>query len=279
MKTKRRIILIVVLLVIVGLIIITSTVFSLKNIEVVFYDINDVPITDNSKLNYFKEEDFDNIIDSAELKKGTSVFLINKQKHIDKLEANNPYIKIINIEIKFPNRVVIKAVEREEIYAIPATNGYAICDGELKILRYSETIDNNILLEGVDVSNATAGSFVNNGINQVVSTLEECLYSASVDNLVAKEKFAKISLIKADSSKYNLVFETIYNGKDGVKITIENISNVLEAKILKIINAFNYVNDNLENGMFSCDGELYISDNLQCWYINGDDVEEVQAND
>ena len=68
MKTKRRIILIVVLLVIVTLIIVTSTVFSLKNIEIVFYDINDVPITDNTKLNHFTQDDFESIIDSGILK-------------------------------------------------------------------------------------------------------------------------------------------------------------------------------------------------------------------
>lgn len=278
MKTRRRIILIVVLLVIVTLVIVTSTVFSLKNIEIVFYDINDVPITDNTKLNHFTQDDFDSIINSGEFKKGSTVFLINKQKHIDKLEANNPYIKIINLEIKFPNKIVIKAVEREEMYAVPSSNGYAICDDEMKVLRFSETVDDNVLLEGVDVSSASEGSFVNNGINGIVATLGDCLYSAGIDRLIAREKFSKISLVKADSQKYNLMFNTIYNDSKGVTITIENISNVLEAKVLKVINAFNYVNDNLETGKYSCDGELVISDNLQCWYVNESEKEEIKTD-
>ena len=136
---KRLIVLISLFAFIVLIIVLSSTVFSLSTVQVNFL----------STTNYLENES--DIISSANFAYGESIFFIDREAYTNELEQNNPYIKVVSIEIVFPNRLIIHAVERNEMYAFKLSdNTYAITDDELKVLSikpvFVNTTENAILV-------------------------------------------------------------------------------------------------------------------------------------
>lgn len=109
---------------------------------------------------------------------GKTTLIHGKKQYIKKLENFDPYIKVINIETKFPCSFVVHLAERQEVYAIEFEYGHYICDEELRILRISYTYqnkqDNAMLLsfEGIDVKdNLVEGEYIDLTIPNIYSTL------------------------------------------------------------------------------------------------------------
>lgn len=92
------------------------------------------------------------VLSSSKLSKGKSVFLLDRQDYINNLEKNQPYIKVLAIEVVWPNTIKFHFTEREELFAIALNDGgYAYVDSEFKVLRieqgeYNSTQQNPILL-------------------------------------------------------------------------------------------------------------------------------------
>ena len=107
MKNARLLIILGLFVFITATIVLTSTVFTLNTVEIGWLSTTKV-------LNNTTDAD---IIESANFQKGESVFALNKEQYKKNLEKNNPYIKVINLEIKFPNKLKVSVVEREELYA------------------------------------------------------------------------------------------------------------------------------------------------------------------
>ena len=102
MKNARLLVILGVFVFLTAIIVLGSTVFTLSTVEIGWLSTTKVlSATSDSKL-----------IESAEFDKGESVFLLDKEKYRNKLEQNNPYIKVINLEIKFPNKLKVTVVER-----------------------------------------------------------------------------------------------------------------------------------------------------------------------
>jgi len=166
MKTKRLAILISVLAVIVVIVVLSSTVFTLKQVEVQFYTKNDTLITNIDSLNYFNDSTVLNIENNKQdFSMGQSIFLTKKSNITAKLEKDYPYLKVIALTTMFPDKIIVKAAEREEFYAVPvytgsSITGYAICDGDLKVLRMGTSADaaNLITLDGGDEDSFKLGS-------------------------------------------------------------------------------------------------------------------------
>ncbi len=60
----------------------------------------------------------DVVKDSAEFDYKDSVLFINTQKHIDKIEKSNPYVKVQQVIRKFPNKIYVYISERVPKYRI-----------------------------------------------------------------------------------------------------------------------------------------------------------------
>lgn len=156
---KKRIVVISSLVVLVGLIFLLAfTVFSLKTVEIDFRTSKQYISATNKEI--VKSGDFD---------MGKSVLVHDKKQYIENLESFDPYIKVINIETKFPSTFVVHIAERQEVYAVPFQYGHYICDEELRVLRisysYTSSTDNAILLiqEGVNVEdNLKEGDYIQN---------------------------------------------------------------------------------------------------------------------
>ncbi|MBR1984282.1 MAG: hypothetical protein IKA31_00930, partial [Clostridia bacterium] len=72
--------------VIITLVVLMFTLFGLDKVELKFQ--NDTTIFADQSVQQ-------NIVKEAEFKKNSCVFFLNKDKYIERIEKNNPYIKVI----------------------------------------------------------------------------------------------------------------------------------------------------------------------------------------
>lgn len=129
---------------VIGLLVLLSfTLFSLKEVKV------------NYKTSFSVEVDEQQLIDSGDFAYKGSVFFHGKKKYIENIEKAYPKIKVINIETVFPSTFVIHIAERQEVYALYHNENYIICDNDFKVLRiasdFTSSQNSPILLEGVEI--------------------------------------------------------------------------------------------------------------------------------
>jgi len=123
------------------------------------------------------------MIESAEINYSIPVFAVNKKQIIKNLESKNHYLKVINIETRFPNKLVLHCIEREEMYCIKSDEMYFICDSEFKILSKTKTVSTQqghaINLTGTKIvdSSLQAGEFLSflNGEQELLGLINQFL--------------------------------------------------------------------------------------------------------
>ena len=281
MKTKRLIIILSIIAVFVVVVVLSSTVFTLKKVEINFYDKNDVLIEDNDTLQHFSQESIKSIIDSGKFKFGRNMFLLKKKGYYSQLESANPYLKVIDITAKFPDTLIVKVVEREEFYYTNLSNGKsAILDGELKVLSIVNSADidpYNYVYVDMDLTEAVAGKFYNSTKKQqVLASLKDNLYISTLDTTKAIQLLESVE-IKLDFMSENSVEKCLWinmisrqtnkqgSTVAGVKFSIENASVNLEDKVYKAIVAYNTFLDseNAEHLTKTQTGVIRVYDNLE----------------
>ncbi|MBR7091204.1 MAG: FtsQ-type POTRA domain-containing protein, partial [Clostridia bacterium] len=104
-----------------------------------------------SKCSHLTEQ---HVITASGMSNNQSVFTMNRQRYIDKIEKSEEYLKVLSLEVVWPNSLKIHLMEREDVYCIPMIdNTYLITDSEFKVLRKifagSNTMpDNCIVIQG-----------------------------------------------------------------------------------------------------------------------------------
>ena len=112
-----------------------------------------VKVVGNEILSVSAEE----IISKAELKNGTSIFFLDKDKAIDKIETSIPDIKVIQIKTTSVTEVEIVVRARIETYYTKIDNIYYVMDEELKVLKItSEPSETENLIRIYNSINAQA---------------------------------------------------------------------------------------------------------------------------
>ena len=130
MKSKKLIIFFCILVFLTVLAVLSSTLFTLQNISVNW-------MTTKHKLSTVKDDEL-----TKNITLGKSIFLIDKDTITSNLEKKYPYIRIVGIETKFPNKLVIHVVEREVLFAVKKSdNDYALLDEYGKVLDENKTFD------------------------------------------------------------------------------------------------------------------------------------------
>lgn len=128
MKSKKLIVILCVLAFLTVLIVINSTLFTLQTVSVNW-------LTTKYVLDIDSVKDYD-LTDKIEL--GGSIFLVQKDEITSELEKSFPYLRVVSIETKFPNKIVLHTAERESLYAIGlGENEFAILDELGKVLQIS----------------------------------------------------------------------------------------------------------------------------------------------
>lgn len=210
MKTKRLVILLSIFALIITIVVLSSTLFSLSKVEVAFVE---VPTN-------FSIKDSQQIIDSGEFNYKQSIFLVKKSKHISKIEEDFPTLKVVNIESKFPNKLVIQVIERQEYLALYnlGIEKYYVVDEDMKILRI---VDNPLAVSNIakcmisqSLSNYNVGEFIafdneTTILNQLASAFWACNYSEKEMNELVKSVFVDVSNNELVISTYCKFYFTI----------------------------------------------------------------------
>jgi len=241
MKNKRLIVLFSILVFFVVLIVLSSTLFTLQNLSINWMtdkyqlkDIKDIEITENIDL-------------------GESIFLVNKDEIANKLEKGYPYLRVVGLETKFPNRIVVHTAEREELFAIKLSDGnYAILDEFGKVLNCDMSNSRFVELSNSSLGGAPIEVDLNMSIQDSDMVEGEFIKVQSVRNLLANlaYSFRQSSYIPATAKgvfKYIKV-ETSINVDNNEKEDIVNIQT-RRGIVIKLNDAKNYTTDKLLLGL------------------------------
>lgn len=142
---KRLVIIFSSLVLLVLIIVLSSTVFVVRDISVQ---------SDNGNSWYNSEE----IIDTSLITQGKNIFSISESKAITNIEQANSYIKVTSIERIFPNKIIIHITLRVPIVAIPINNSdnHIITDWELNVIDIVSPDDelyiNSTEIKGIEVT-------------------------------------------------------------------------------------------------------------------------------
>jgi len=130
-----------------------------------FFSLGEVKIDFRTSATIEENATEEDIIKASGIELGGTVFFRNKQKYIDNIEYEYPYLNVINIETEFPSTMVIHIAYRQEVYAVEGQDGFYICDEEFKVLKIKETFEstteNAILLSGdLQIKNEKVGDYL-----------------------------------------------------------------------------------------------------------------------
>ncbi|MCK9574916.1 MAG: FtsQ-type POTRA domain-containing protein [Clostridia bacterium] len=238
MKNKRLIVILGILFFIAFIVVLSSTVFTLQSVSLSFGQTLNVETTV-----FGTEQERVAVIESGNFNYGNCIFFIDKNENIDNLEKLNPYIKIVNIETKFPNKLVIHALEREELYSVRLNeNSYAITDSTLKVLDIATSV------RGVDILIPSLSTVLTAEEGEILNISEECINTLTnvyevLSNIGGTENNIGYSVVDivATFQKFQLnsVEDTlIISTYQGTIITINNPQNDLFTKLWQAVSAF-----------------------------------------
>ena len=262
MKKKWIIAISVIVSVILLIVILSFTLFSLKSIEIDYR---------TNKLNITATDE--EIIESADIDMGGSVFFRNKQYYIDNIERANPYVKVINIETVFPSSYIIHIAERQEVFSIEHNGQYYIVDEDYKVLsitdEYLSDQTNAILLNGLNIRGTSyaVGEFLkvsnslpiystlyenNRPLNEQQAMIENITFTSEYDENVGQEQSAielkffsgqTFRLINASFGLtykvslmldvYSQIFEFVDDPSDDTNNKVDENGNLLTEENLK----------------------------------------------
>mgnify|MGYP004638805899 FL=1 len=138
--TKKSIIISSILLSIVALMaILFGAVFRLRNVSVEVQPGANITVTN------------DKIVESANLKKGKSIFMLDKQSAINNIEQTYAEIKVV--QIKTTNLMSVKIIvrERKEMFYAEHNSSYYCLDEDLKVQRLTEVEPTNLIKITTDI--------------------------------------------------------------------------------------------------------------------------------
>lgn len=221
MRKKSLAIMLSLFALIILVVILSSTIFSLSKVELSFAEI---PTTYSSK-------DSENILKSGKFKHGQSIFLVSKKQHIKNIEENYPRLRVLNIETRFPNKLVVTAIERQDFLALynSGVEKYYIVDGQMKVLRVVEDVASigtvSKCLVTQNLSSYTFGDFIkyDNEI-RVLSTLQEAFWRCGYSEKQANQW---VKSVYVDTTKDELTI----NSYCKFRITIKSPSEKLAEKM------------------------------------------------
>ena len=235
------------------LVVLSSVIFSLKSVEVIFLSNTDT-LTGQEET----------ILESGRFNFCESVFLSNKKEYTCNFEKSNPYLRVVNLETIFPSKLIVHAVERTECYFFKLSNGkYAVIDEHAKLLRISQTKVVNAIeiknCEFVEQILEEGDFFKSNGF---LKKLFNCFLEWKETPTYEKVK-DKISSIEQD---YQKTGQLLINMKSGVSILIENSNAQLSEKVNLAFSIYDTKTKNGEPIDYTQSGTIFVLETEQNIY-------------
>ncbi len=217
------------------------------------------------------------IVEAGQFRMNACVLFESKTKSIENINnyssqnKNFAYLRVVNIETKFPNKYIIHVVEREELFAIKndVTNKFFVCDRDLRVLKIVDTFssenNNAILLDGVTISNKSAS------VGDFLSVKEEKIkdfYSAMLENNRSfSEQISSFKSIKLSNSTDSVTNKTYTDlsiktfSED--EFVLKNIDFALSEKIQKLFavqsSLFSLASDSSGNMLDKDGNKIYLA--------------------
>lgn len=208
------------------------------------FALNSVSLDYRSSSYFYNDETLQEILDAGEFSNGSCVFFIDKEFSRKKIELAHPYVKVINIETIFPNKLIVHCIEREELFAINfEDNKYYICDEDLKILRITQNENDDFNIQNSPIIIDGCGE-INKDLNisdflNLDSDMEEVIKKVSsafkLNNRTCVEQKSIIKNIKllmsASIKHYDYTVALKITDFFNFETTIIDASDFLELKI------------------------------------------------
>ena len=197
------------------------TLFRVKNVTLDFA----------SETKYYNQDAQNELLSQINVSK--SIFTVNKKELIQKIESQNEYIKVINIETVFPNGLVIHCTERQELYVLKSENNLFFVDEDFKILKITSNIGglgqsiddylnarnlgDPIYLENIIIKNpgATVGEFLDVQESEIIKNIYASFFVNNRDIGELKYMIKKITL------SHEMNYYTVHN-EAVLTITLNN---------------------------------------------------------
>jgi len=238
-RKKRLIILSVILSVALILVILASTLFTVKSVRVEFknkrYVLDAELVSDNQ------------IIDSAKVQMGSSILFSSVKKYEENIEKNIGYAQVVKIERVFPNSITLHIAERTPVVLVYGGDGmYYVLDRYLKVLRvsnYSSLYEINgekdcptLSMDGLKVDECQMGDFIE---NETLQSVLMNLFNALHGNRDSFTMFSNLSVTTNESFDVVITLKARSNYGNGY-IRIVGI-NDLHDKALKVMRVYNEI--------------------------------------
>ncbi|MBQ7351670.1 MAG: FtsQ-type POTRA domain-containing protein [Clostridia bacterium] len=265
MKNKRLIVLLSVLAFITVLVVINSTLFTLQNISINW-------LTTKSELQKFKDYDL-----VGDIHKGQSIFLLDKSEMSANLEKEFPYLNVVSIETKFPNKIVVHSAERESLYAVClSSDTYAILDEKGKVLDKISGKELNANSEGglrprpivtnfsgtLNPEDFEVGEFVKRpDIGSMINSLSTSLREAGYNPTTSKGVLSAID-INSSSTEYDSSL-VVMKTRSGISLSVLRFEELLTDKIMHAFYQYNQLHN---QGAVDCE--------IIVWYNSGPNLIE-----
>ena len=158
-KNKALTAVLAIIIVLALIVVMASSIFCINTVSLVWYNTP-------SKCSHLTEQ---HIVTISGMQDNQSVFTMNRQKYIDNIEKSEKYLKVLSLEVVWPNNLNVHLMERQDVYYIPMLdNTYLVTDSDFKVLRKvfagsTDAVDNCIKItgrEGFDKASYEAGDFL-----------------------------------------------------------------------------------------------------------------------
>lgn len=218
MRNKKLIVIFCILMFIALIVILDSVIFSVEKVTAYCHnDIDNVVEEDGTSLSQ-------KVITAANVKKGRSIFLLNKDEIAENVENALANVKVINIEKKIPNRITIHYATIKPTFNVKFNGGYYICSNEGIVLEICDEKRVGLIDLIADVGDdLTEGQMLDCQNLQSIVAIMDALDRLGYDSDNSEERILLLSLIKfIDVTVHN---EIIYIGTSSdIKIKILGIS-------------------------------------------------------
>lgn len=208
--TKKSIIISSILIFIVALTaVLFGAVFRLRKIDVEVQPGSNITVAN------------DKILESANLKKGKSIFMLDKQSAINNIEQTYAEIKVVQIKTVSVTRVKIIIRERKEMFYAEHQNTFYCMDEDLKVLRLTEVEPTNLIKLTTDVgitSNTKKCDFMSQNYAKITYDMFVGMYTyVKIDNSRDAEREDMCNLI--ESIEFKTAHALTDGGNSGVEYT------------------------------------------------------------
>jgi hypothetical protein len=257
MKSKRLIIILSVLIFLTVLIVINSTLFTLQSVSINW-------LTSKYQLQNVKDYD---IIDDIKL--GQSIFLVKKNEISAKLEKSYPYLRVVSIETKFPNKLIVHSAERESLYAVKLSDReFAVLDEKGKVL----ALNNGSIFEGseadlgtrpiqlnfhslsIRVEDFVVGENVKSSyISELLTSLSRSFRESSYSPTTSKGVVRSIDIVSQGETS-----EISIKTRNGMVLTINEVEQYTTDKLLLAFERYNALHS---QGIVDCTIKVWYCDN------------------